>query len=189
VAERATAGSVDGRRARGERTRAALIAATLQLVEREGVAKVTHRAVALEAGVATGAATYYFSSLDDLLVAALSSVAEDYSRQLGELVAGGLDELAAVARLIAAVAGPGRQRGLAESELNLLAARRPALRATARHWRDTVTAIARRCTDDEQAVQDAVAAAEGLCIRLLLGEVEFTEEQVLAVLRHALRVE
>ena len=43
-----TAERVDGRRARGERRREEIIAATLRVVERDGVAGVTHRAVARE---------------------------------------------------------------------------------------------------------------------------------------------
>ena len=44
--------SVDGRRAKGERARKALIEATLSIIEREGIAGVTHRTVTREAGTA-----------------------------------------------------------------------------------------------------------------------------------------
>ncbi|SFO96598.1 DNA-binding transcriptional regulator YbjK [Amycolatopsis arida] len=179
--------SADGRRVRGERKRAAIIAATLRVVERDGVASVTHRSVAAEAGVSTGSASYYFATLDDLLVAALSAAAEDYDRQLRQLVASGCDELTAVTRLIAMSAGSGRTRALAERELNLLAARRPALRPVARRWRDMVAGVARGLTADELAVREVVAAADGMCTQLLLGEVELTEGEILAVLRRALR--
>ena len=57
---------VDGRKARGEKRREEIIAAALRVIEREGVAGVTHRTVATEAGVPTTSTTYHFTSLDDL---------------------------------------------------------------------------------------------------------------------------
>jgi DNA-binding transcriptional regulator YbjK len=68
---------VDGRRARGEKRRAEIIEATLRVIERDGVAGVTHRTVAAEAGVPTTSTTYHFTSLDDLLTATLITCARD----------------------------------------------------------------------------------------------------------------
>ncbi|WP_216213343.1 TetR/AcrR family transcriptional regulator [Amycolatopsis aidingensis] len=178
----------DGRRARGERKRAAIIAATLRVVERDGVAGVSHRAVAREAGVAGSAAVYYFATLDDLLVAALTAAAEDYARQLREIIDGGGDEIDGLAELIVAAAGPGRSRALAERELTLLAARRPALRGVARHWRDMVADVARKHTTDPRTVEAAVAAADGLCARVLLDAEPLSVAQVADLLRHAMRL-
>ncbi|GAB3511518.1 TetR/AcrR family transcriptional regulator [Amycolatopsis cihanbeyliensis] len=178
----------DGRRARGERKRAAIIAATLRVVERDGVAGVSHRAVAREAGVAGSAAIYYFATLDDLLVAALTAAAEDYARQLREIIEGGGDGVDGLAQLITEAGGSGRSRALAEQELTLLAARRPALRAVATHWRDMVADVARGYTSDPVAVEATVAAADGLCARMLLGAESLTAAQVSALLRHALRL-
>ncbi|HEX8867241.1 MAG TPA: TetR family transcriptional regulator, partial [Lentzea sp.] len=50
---------VDGRKARGEKKRRAIVEATLRVIEREGISGVTHRSVAREAGVPTTAPTYY----------------------------------------------------------------------------------------------------------------------------------
>ncbi|WP_218951943.1 TetR/AcrR family transcriptional regulator [Amycolatopsis anabasis] len=175
----------DGRRVRGERRRSAIIAATLRVVERDGVAGVTHRAVAREAGVPASSATYYFATLDDLLVAALTAAAEEYARQLREIVDGGRDEIEGLAQLIADGGGPGRARALAERELELLAVRRPALRPVARHWRDTVAAVAWRYTDDPLTVEELVAAADGLCTRVLLEDEPPAMPEILAVLRRA----
>jgi DNA-binding transcriptional regulator YbjK len=158
----------DGRRARGERRRAEIIDATLRVVERDGAAGVTHRVVAREAGVPTSLTTYYFATLDDLLVAALTAVAHEYVRQLEAIIERGRDEIGGLAEIIAAAAGPGRTRALAERELSTLAARRPALRPIARLWRDTVAAIARRHTTDPLAVEAMVAAADGMCTAILL---------------------
>ncbi|MBB4931902.1 DNA-binding transcriptional regulator YbjK [Lipingzhangella halophila] len=176
----------DGRRARGQRRRASIIEATLRVVERDGAAGVTHRTVAREADVPTSLTTYYFATLDDLLVAALSTVAGEYESQLRQIIAQDGDELGGVAELIAAAAGSGRMRALAERELSTLAARRPALRGVARRWRDTVAEIARRQTSDPVAVETMVAAADGMCAAILLEGAHPDAERVRAVLSQAL---
>lgn len=57
-------------RRRGARTRQEILEATLRLIAREGIAGVTHRAVAQEAGVNLSLTTYYFTDLSDLLCSA-----------------------------------------------------------------------------------------------------------------------
>jgi TetR/AcrR family transcriptional regulator, regulator of biofilm formation and stress response len=53
------------------RTRDAIVAATVRIVAREGVAAVTHRRVAAEAGVALSSTTWHFAAKGDILEAAL----------------------------------------------------------------------------------------------------------------------
>lgn len=176
----------DGRRARGVRRRAELIAATLRVVERDGAAGVTHRTVAREAGAPTSLATYYFATLDDLLVAALTDVSEHYERTLRQIIDRGHDELGELAGLIAAAAtGPGRGRALAERELSTLAARRPALRGLAHRWRQQVAEIGRLHTTDPTAVAALVAAVDGLCASVLLAETPPDRTRLRAVLARA----
>ncbi|GAA4863280.1 TetR/AcrR family transcriptional regulator [Saccharopolyspora cebuensis] len=181
-------GQADGRRERGRQRREAIIAATLAVVERDGVAGVTHRTVAREADVAASSAVYYFATLDDLLVAALSAAAQEYADQLAALRDGGRDPIDGIAELIAAAGGPGRQRALAERELTLMASRRPALRPLAGHWREQVAEAARTRTDDPVTVDAVVAAADGICARVLLDEEPIGFERIRAVLRHALHL-
>lgn len=194
-----TAERVDGRRARGERRREEIIAATLRVVERDGVAGVTHRAVAREADVPASSAVYYFKTMDDLLVAALTAASDAYIDQLNGLqgprrntgsgAAGDsdADPVAGLARVIAGSGGEGRGRSLAERELNLLAARRPALRPVARRWRDAVSEVARRQGADDLTVRQFAATADGLCARILLGDDDLTETRIDEILRHTLR--
>jgi len=54
-----------------KRTRDAIVAATVRIVAREGVAAVTHRRVAAEAGVALSSTTWHFAKKADILEAAL----------------------------------------------------------------------------------------------------------------------
>jgi DNA-binding transcriptional regulator YbjK len=177
---------VDGRRARRAKRRAEIIEATLAVVLREGAAGVTHRAVATQAGVATSLSIYYFATLDDLLVAALSSVADRYTERIRRIIDGPGDKLRGLAALIVESAGPGREKALAERELSTLAARRPALAPIARHWRENVAALAATLTDDPHAVDAVVAASDGLCTAILIENVPADTDHVHRILAHAL---
>jgi TetR/AcrR family transcriptional regulator, regulator of biofilm formation and stress response len=53
------------------RTREAIVAATVRIVARDGVAAVTHRRVAAQAGVALSSTTWHFATKSDILEAAL----------------------------------------------------------------------------------------------------------------------
>ena len=64
--------AVTGTRAEAsKRVREAIVAATVRIVAREGVAAVTHRRVAAEAGVALSSTTWHFATKADILEAAL----------------------------------------------------------------------------------------------------------------------
>lgn len=180
------AGEADGRRARGRRRRAEIIEATLAVVQRDGTAGVTHRTVAREAGIPTSLSTYYFATLDDLLVAALTSVADVYTARIRDIIDRPGDKLAGLAELIAESAGPGRERALAERELATLAARRPALRPVARRWRENVAELAATLTDDPQAIAALVAASDGLCTAILLDNAPADTAHIRAILERAL---
>ena len=75
--------AVDGRRLRGERARRALIEATLAVIERDGLAGVTHRAVTREADLPATSAAYHFASIDDLLEASLLARRPDRRSSVG----------------------------------------------------------------------------------------------------------
>jgi TetR/AcrR family transcriptional regulator, regulator of biofilm formation and stress response len=176
----------DGRRARGERRRAQIIEATLAVVQRAGAAGVTHRSVAEEAGITTSLSTYYFDTLDDLLVAALSSVADTYTARVRHIIDHEEDKIGGLAHLIAESAGPGRDRALAERELSTLAARRKALQPVARRWREDIAELAGTLTDDPVAITAVVAASDGLCTSILVDNAPADPAYVRTVLNHAL---
>lgn len=183
--------TVDGRKLRGQRRRAQIIEATLAIVHRDGATGVTHRTVAKEAGITTSLTLYYFATLDDLLVAALTSVTDEYTRRIRGLIdrSSEDDPLDGLAQLIAESAGPGRERALAERELSTLAARRPALRPVARRWRDHVAELAGTRTDDPDAIEAVVALSDGLCAAILLNDegAEADTDHIRTVLGTALR--
>ncbi|HEX6390334.1 MAG TPA: TetR family transcriptional regulator, partial [Solirubrobacteraceae bacterium] len=77
------------RQQRGEERRQALLEATLAIIEQEGLEGVTHRRVADAAGVPLAATTYYFSSKEDLMQAAMETLIARESANLetiGDLV-------------------------------------------------------------------------------------------------------
>jgi len=59
---------------KGERRRYALISAAAELLREGGFDAVGHRAVARRAGLPLASTTYYFSSLDDLIVSAVEHI-------------------------------------------------------------------------------------------------------------------
>lgn len=177
----------DGRRLRGDLKRQRLIAATLHIIEHLGVSGVTHRSVAKQAGLSASAATYYFATIDDLLLGALTTAANEYAVQLATLMTNGLDEIEGIAQMIANASGIGRQRALAERELTLLAARRPALRPIAQHWRILLARAASKHSKDPLTIQSMVATADGICTRILLEDKPITQTEVYDLLRHLLR--
>ncbi|MGW1340467.1 TetR/AcrR family transcriptional regulator [Kribbella sp. NPDC002412] len=174
---------VDGRRRRGELRRGELLRATLAVVERDGVAGVSHRAVAAEADVSVASITYHFPTLDDLLVAALTWAAEDLAAELhgwgSELGARPADELA---RLIEHGLDRRRGRTLAVYELYLYAARRPDLREVAGAWLEPLTEIARAFTADPHKARLLVAALDGLLLQALIGAREVDRADFAALL-------
>jgi DNA-binding transcriptional regulator YbjK len=76
---------------KGERRRHALVAAAAELLSEGGFEAVRHRAVAERAGLPLASTTYYFRSLDELVMAAVEH--------------GAREELAACRRALASAAG------------------------------------------------------------------------------------
>jgi AcrR family transcriptional regulator len=81
-------------------TRGRLLAGTLQVVAEQGIAKVSARTIAAEAGVNQALVFYHFGSVDELLVAACEHGARQRVEANREALAdvGSLPELVAVAR-------------------------------------------------------------------------------------------
>jgi hypothetical protein len=75
-----------------------------------------------------------------------------------------------------------RGRTLAEYELYLLAARRPALREAAAAWLEPLTEIARNFTSDPHRASLLVAALDGILLQALIGAREFNRADFHALL-------
>ncbi|MBM7770858.1 DNA-binding transcriptional regulator YbjK [Actinokineospora baliensis] len=179
---------VDGRKTRGERRRREIVGATLRVIERDGVAGVSHRSVAREADVPPASITYHFPALDDLLVATLVSAAEELAARTGEVIESsrikGSGPAGAVAAMLADALGPSRGRTVALHELYLLAARRPVLRPAARLWIDVLTSLGRQ--PDEVGFRAFLAAIDGMLTQGLVDDEPPTAAELLPVVEHLL---
>jgi TetR/AcrR family transcriptional regulator, regulator of biofilm formation and stress response len=136
----------------------------MRVIERSGVAAVSQRVVAQEAGVPPSAVTYYFPAIDDLLVAALASCNDDYLRELDEC-ARSANPLGALAHLIAQGTDARRIQVAAEYELFLMAARRPELASEVLRWTSAVDAFLAPHIADPSTRAGAAAAVDGLFLR------------------------
>lgn len=76
-----------GRRSRsdGERTRAAITAAAVELIAEQGLAATTQRKVAQRAGVSLASVTYHFATVDDLLESAFNQMIDDSVARLNQV--------------------------------------------------------------------------------------------------------
>jgi TetR/AcrR family transcriptional regulator, regulator of biofilm formation and stress response len=177
---RAAEVAADGRVARGDESRRRLLAATLRVMEQGGVAAVSHRSVAAEAGVAAASVRYHFGGIDDLLVAAMTTATEEWAATLRDR-----DEPTHLGRLAAFLADESlhhRERAVAEFELYLLAARRPALRSAAVAWLDVAIGPLADGLDDVGRRAFA-AVLDGTCLHGLLADDPADATTIEAVLR------
>jgi DNA-binding transcriptional regulator YbjK len=176
---------LDGRRARGARTRKQLLEATLRVVELQGVAGVTHRSVTREAGLPATSAAYHFPSIDQLLEAALLWADEQNCQALADISQAD-DPVAALARWLVDDLGADPSRCIAEYELFLHAARRPALRRAATRWLVDLHALVRRWTPTDDRAAMVCAYVDGMLIHALVSGSTPSPAQVEAAIRDML---
>jgi DNA-binding transcriptional regulator YbjK len=151
-----------------EGRRRRIVEAAGELIHEVGVGGLTHRLVAARAEVPLGATTYYFSSLDDLSVAALQHLTDEMAQDLDEWAAALGASSDVPATLVELTAGylADRDQALLEGELYVAAARRPELRPLARAWGDGLVRIISPYAD--QASAQAVAVfLDGVLVHAL----------------------
>lgn len=167
--------------------RDAIVGAVIRLVARDGLASLTYRSLAREAGISHGSIPYYFDSLEDAVGAALQRTFEM-----------SVDRLATVstpedllASLIASVRDgspvPAFQMAVvidsrSRPELALVAAKHY------RRYRALIGDVLERCRIEPQPslVELILVAADGVCFELVAfgeGHLDVAELQVAAVLR------
>jgi DNA-binding transcriptional regulator YbjK len=169
-------------RPRGQARREALLDAVLTIVAATGADAVTHRKVAEVAGLPLASTTYWFSSKEDLLAAALELAAERDTVALAQRAEelAGTNPLDAIAPLILGPLAGGLEHSRASRgsltaayALWLEGARRPRLRAVAEEWtaayqRATAELMARAGDPDaNESARLLVAAADGLLVEQL----------------------
>jgi DNA-binding transcriptional regulator YbjK len=155
------------------------VAAAADLVAGEGPAALSHRTVAAAAGVPLAATTYYFRSLDELLVAAVERAAEQELDAVATLV-DALPRRHRSARwtaevVLGVVLGPRRRTDeqlQAHYERFLAAGRHPALRPALREARGRVDALLAealaRCGHPDHDLAHLVAVLDGTVLSALV---------------------
>ncbi|MGB2711165.1 MAG: TetR family transcriptional regulator [Conexibacter sp.] len=180
-------------------TRTRILHATLATIAEGGIAAVSNRRVAAEAGVALGSLTYHFPSQTDLLRDTLLLYVEEEVARLTALAAdlragapSAERAAAAVERTIAHNAG--RPEEVAELELHLHASRDPALHEASQRcfgaYEDFAAAALEvlGVPDPDRHARTVVALLCGMGVRRLgTGEhhAEGTAEALLTVVRGA----
>ncbi|TVL90769.1 TetR/AcrR family transcriptional regulator [Streptomyces sp. SAJ15] len=148
-----------------------LIDAAIRVVDRSGIDGLSHRAVAAEADVPLGSTTYHFAGLDELLVAALRQVNEEWLADLRRR-AEALDPTRPLADALAELTGGllhgDRARPRLEYELHLAALRRDAVRPIAAECLDEMARILAPHTATPATARAVVALLDGLILQALL---------------------
>lgn len=145
------------RYAKGELRKKEILAATVDVICDEGISAVTHRAVARRANVALSAPSYFFPSIDDLIVQAFETIMRS---MIGELEAlstriqdEDMDRETAVDAYIQLVRDGAVKYDKLQYEAYLFAANRPQLRPsveaamTSIHRQDNTLVVASRRND------------------------------------------
>ncbi|MFD7443946.1 TetR/AcrR family transcriptional regulator [Streptomyces sp. NPDC059909] len=159
-------------------TRQRIIGAVLRIIGRDGIAAVTNRRIAKEAGVSLGSVTYHFASQHELLRESLLHFVREETRRLTELAdAGQADgvDIDGAAALAAQVAGGTAfdSEHIAPFELYVQAGRDERLREAAAECfaaYDRLAAqilIALGVPDAERLAATTVALVTGLQLRRL----------------------
>ena len=122
-------------RASGRARRAALLEAAVEVIAEQGVAGATHRSIAARAGMSTSTTSYFFSSLDDLIAAALQVVGDRIVERVDAVTAqvadAALGPRESIDRFVDAVMAEPDRDTVAQFEIYLECARRPQLQGTA----------------------------------------------------------
>ena len=169
---------------KGEKRRFALVSAAADLLCEGGFDAVRHRAVARRAGLPLASTTYYFSSLDDLIVKAAEHVGTRESEQLNLRVAGlsrrrrGAESTADVLVDLLVGDGPGTPESealISRYERYIACARQPGLREVQRRIMkqrtDAVFEVVVRSgrTVREELLTALVCAVDGAVVASLVG--------------------
>ena len=166
-----------GRYARGAQRRGVLIEAAADLLLEQGLAALSHRAVASRAGLPLASTTYYFTSADDLRDQALQHVAEAWAARARAVVAdlpGEVDAVRAAEAVVGIIgADTPTPQVLLLYERYLEAGRHPRLRSVVETWnsrlRELVADVLRRAglPADEDTARLVLALADGVAVTAL----------------------
>lgn len=183
-----SAAATGSRAESSKRVREAIVAATVRIVAREGVAAVTHRRVAVEAGVSLSSTTWHFAAKADILEAALHWTAEHEVARIGEIAARlGGDEFDpsawadALADWLIEQVTAEREIAVALYRLQIELLGSPGAREVHREWGRELRAVGDRVLEHSQTstpdldIRLVIAALDGLRLSVLSAAEQDTE--------------
>ena len=157
-----------------QRVRESIVEATVEIAAREGVAAVTHRAVAKRAGVSLSSTTWHFATKADILEAALRWTAEHEVARIAAIAErlgdGDFDPAAWAEELADWLIGQvttERDAAVALYRLQIELADSPAARRTHHDWGRGLRALGEQVAPDLD-IRLIVAALDGLRLSVLL---------------------
>lgn len=163
---------------RGEVRKALVLDAAVEVIAEHGIEGVTHRAIAKAADVPLSTTSYFFTSLDDLIGAAVTRIADGVLQAAESLVADASDLRGSVAsvdeyvdRLVDIVTEPRESQILVQFEAYLGTTRRPDLvapvkRIVGAYERTAETVLASLgAADPPRAARHLVAVLDGFALQ------------------------
>lgn len=157
---------------KGEERVREILAATVELIYEEGISAVSHRAVARRAKVRDSAPSYFFPSIDDLVVEAfrliMSSIIDDLEGLSARIEAEDMSREEAVDAYVELVMKSAPKYDKVQYEAYIFATRRPALRAevdaaiAATHRQGSTLVTASRRKNFDWAAPILTAYADGI---------------------------
>lgn len=167
----------DGRTERGERTRAKVLAAAIELISVDGVHAATQRRAAALAGVSLASTTYHFPAAEDLLVAAFDEIARVSGDRFEELatavLAGELEVIDAAMAFAGRRPFGGHLPPDGIPQLVLAAVHRPRLRPVSAGYLARIERVLEPLTSSPEAAGTLARALTGL----ILHEMERAEDE------------
>jgi DNA-binding transcriptional regulator YbjK len=184
------AAAVEGRRGRGPndpRRAERIVDAAMRLISRSGVESLTHRRIAEEAGVPLGSTTYYFDSLDDIIIAALERAIAEDTEKLERWAAGirGADDVAAALTRRIMEDAVDREREVLWYRLYLWGATAGTTQELSYRWNQVMTTILERYVDADTA-EVLSTLYDALLMRVMTSGGRIQEQDVARVIHSVL---
>lgn len=182
---------------RGEARRALILDAAVEVIADRGLEGVTHRAIAAAANVPLSTTSYFFSSLDELIGAAVTRIADGILRAAESLVADASSLRSAdasiddyVDRLVDVVTAPPGRQLLVQFEAYLSTTRRPDLVEPVTRIVDAYEHAAATVLRSLGAVEPATAARHLVAVLdgFALQRIAHPRPDDREMLRHAVRL-
>lgn len=157
--------------------REALLSAAVAVVAERGVGGATHRAIAARAGVPLSTTSYFFGSLDELILEALrafvASSIEDLDALARSVAESSMSPAQTVQLLVESLVAEPRASTIAQFEVYLEAARRRELQGEVKKILASFEALARSALrllgarDPKNGARALVAVADGFALQRL----------------------